>query len=113
MTGKGGALVATIFFPDMETVTLLKLSGFSCIAGLALTILFIGNVTSMDLSETDAFYHAAIRGDETSYTGEAVNPKNLSLWENLTGRGKPYVARPKGTGASEPFLAKKDDSTQV
>lgn len=31
-------------------------------------------------------------GDTDGYTGEAVNPENLSLWERMTGVGARYCA---------------------
>ena len=31
-------------------------------------------------------------GDMDGYTGEAVNPQNLSLWERMTGVGARYCA---------------------
>lgn len=33
---------------------------------------------------------SCLQGSVTEYTGEAVNPINLSLWERMTGVGKLY-----------------------
>ena len=36
--------------------------------------------------------HVPCAGDTDGYTGEAVNPENLSLWERMTGVGARYCA---------------------
>jgi hypothetical protein len=64
------------------------ISPFFNLAGLILTILFIPNILGVDLREGDRRWEALYNG--TEYTGEAVNPKALSLWERWIGVGKKY-----------------------
>ena len=42
----------------------------------------------VSLSELDRWFEYILAGK--TYHGEAINPKNLSLFENLTGVGKVY-----------------------
>lgn len=41
-------------------------------------------------------------GDSDGYSGEAVNPQNLSLWERLTGVGARYRAAPASSKTAGP-----------
>jgi hypothetical protein len=63
-------------------------SAFFNLIGLVLTVLFIPNILGVDLREGDRRWEALFNNGE--YTGEAVNPKALSLWERWTGIGKKY-----------------------
>ena len=48
------------------------------------------DTTFLDLTELDRYWDKIIEGRPQDYHGEAVNPKNLSLWERMLGRGKHY-----------------------
>ncbi len=63
-------------------------SAFFNLIGLVLTVLFIPNILGVDLREGDRRWEALFNNGE--YTGEAVNPKALSMWERWTGLGKKY-----------------------
>ncbi len=57
-------------------------------------------MTGLDLHEGDLRWQALVEGGPGSYTGEAVNPRHLSLLERALGYGKPYVAASYGEGAA-------------
>lgn len=40
--------------------------------------------------QLDLYWDKLMAGNGQDYHGEAVNPKNLSLWERMLGRGKLY-----------------------
>lgn len=59
-----------------------------------MTLLTIPDVTGLDLHEGDLRWQALLEGRPGGYTGEAANPRHLSLLERALGYGKPYVAVP-------------------
>lgn len=61
-------------------------------AGLVLTILFVPNIMTLDLREGDRRFDALMAGTPEAYTGDAVHPKNLSLFEKWLGYGRYYDA---------------------
>ena len=54
-------------------------------AGLVLTILFVPNLMSLDLREGDRRFDALMAGNPAAYSGDAVHPRNLSLFERMLG----------------------------
>lgn len=48
------------------------------------------DTTFLDLVELDRYWDNIMAGSPLNYHGEAINPKNLSLWERMLGRGKAY-----------------------
>ena len=54
-------------------------------AGLVLTILFVPNLMSLDLREGDRRFDALMAGNPAAYSGDAVHPSNLSLFERMLG----------------------------
>ena len=54
-------------------------------AGLVLTILFVPNLMSLDLREGDRRFDALMSGNPANYSGDAVHPRNLSLFERMIG----------------------------
>lgn len=62
------------------------LTGASSVqAGLVLTILFVPNLMSLDLREGDRRFDALMAGNPANYSGPAVSPNNLSLFERMIG----------------------------
>ena len=51
-----------------------------------LTILFVPNIMTLDLREGDRRFDALMAGNPAAYNGEAVAPKNLSLYERCAPR---------------------------
>lgn len=51
-----------------------------------------------------------MEGKPREYHGEAVNPKNLSLWERMLGRGKHYD--PVADAADKKSAALDEDQKQ-
>ena len=50
-----------------------------------LTILFVPNLMSLDLREGDRRFDALMAGNPAAYSGDAVHPSNLSLFERMIG----------------------------
>ena len=48
------------------------------------------DTTTLDLQQLDLYWDKIMEGKPKEYHGEAVNPKNLSLWERMLGRGRNY-----------------------
>jgi hypothetical protein len=62
-------------------------------AGLLLTVLFVPNIMTLDLREGDRRFDALMAGTPEAYSGDAVHPKNLSLFERyVLGYNKYYNA---------------------
>jgi MFS family permease len=91
-TGKVGALVAGIWFAYLTNAGKFYVAAFFNLAGLVLTILFVPNIMTLDLREGDRRFDALMSGNPAAYTGDAVHPKNLSLFERWIGYGKYYNA---------------------
>lgn len=57
--------------------------------------------------QLDLYWDKLMEGRPKEYHGEAVNPKNLSLWERMLGRGRAYdsaahLAQLKGVEMTSP-----------
>jgi len=95
-TGKFGAILSGVIFAyanngaKVDAQVIFLLSGITGLIGVVLTLVFIPNVARLDLNEMDKRWTHICNGTTEEYTGEAVNPKFLSLWERLTGVGKRY-----------------------
>lgn len=89
--GKAGALVAGVVFAMVDNRVKFWISAFCGLAGVILTIITIPDVTGLDLREGDRRWLAILDGHHDAYTGEAVNPRYLSLFERLLGYGRRYV----------------------
>ena len=50
-----------------------------------LTILFVPNLMSLDLREGDRRFDALMANNPSAYSGDAVHPRNLSLFERMLG----------------------------
>ena len=92
--GKAGALVAGVVFALVSDRTKFTISALRGLVGVLITYTFIADVTGLDLRDGDKRWLAILDGKHASYTGEAVNPKYLSLVERLLGYGKRYNASP-------------------
>ena len=90
--GQAGALIAVAVFPSVssqEKFTICAACGF---VGAVITWFFIPDLTGLDLREGDKRWLAIIDDKMDTYSGEAVNPKHLSLVERMLGYGKYYKA---------------------
>jgi MFS family permease len=94
--GKAGALVAGVVFGLVNHQAKFIISSVCGIAGAILTIFMIGDLTGLDLREGDKRWLAIL--DNRPYTGEAVNPSHLSLFERLIGYGRAYNSSASGDG---------------
>jgi len=90
--GKAGALVAGVVFGLVSDRTKFWISASCGFVGVVVTLVFIPNITGLDLREGDKRWLAILDGKHDAYTGEAVNPRHLSLVEKLLGYGKRYHA---------------------
>ncbi len=79
--GKFGALFAGIVFHHMSTPAIFKLSALCGLVGACVTMLFVPDVTTLDLTELDKRWASLCSGDDDEYTGPAVDPAHLSMWE--------------------------------
>ena len=50
-----------------------------------LTTLFVPNLMSLDLREGDRRFDALMADNPAAYSGDAVHPRNLSLFERMLG----------------------------
>ncbi|CAK0752621.1 hypothetical protein CVIRNUC_002160 [Coccomyxa viridis] len=91
-TGKVGALVAGIWFAYLTNAGKFYVAAFFNLAGLVLTILFVPNLMSLDLREGDRRFDALMAGNPAAYSGDAVHPSNLSLFERMLGVQKYHNA---------------------
>jgi MFS family permease len=92
-TGKIGALVAGIWFAYLSNADKFYVASFFNLAGLVLTIVFVPNIMTLDLREGDRRFDALMAGTPEAYSGPAVAPNNLSLFERYVLRyGRYYNA---------------------
>ena len=75
-----------IVFLDPETCLQFWLTSSFNVGGFMLTLLFMPEPLRVSLAEVDRRWHCIQQG--RPYYGEAINPKNLSYYENLTGQAK-------------------------
>lgn len=83
--GKAGALAASQIFNRISEQATFYVSAGAGFFGAVLTIIFLPDTTGLDLAEIDRLNRYLIAGKEKEYHGEAVNPKNMSLWERMLG----------------------------
>ncbi|CAL8468283.1 g7823 [Coccomyxa elongata] len=108
--GKVGAIVAGLVLERISDQAKFIVSAIAGIIGFVITILFVPDTTHLDLVELDRYWDKIMEGKPHEYHGEAVNPKNLSLWERLLGRGKHYD--PVADAADKKNAAFGDDHKQ-
>jgi hypothetical protein len=84
------ATISNFSFASDSCPSLTPVSALARVAGLALTILFVPDITGLDLREADARWVLLLEGKGNEYHGPAVNWKNLSLWEWLAGYARQY-----------------------
>ena len=89
-TGKAGALIAGVVFALVSDRDKFVISAVCGLVGVILTVIFTPDITGLDLREGDKRWLAILDGKHAQYSGEAVNPKHLSLFERLLGYGKLY-----------------------
>ncbi|KAK9839247.1 hypothetical protein WJX81_004005 [Elliptochloris bilobata] len=90
--GKLGALSADIILGVVDDRMKFYLSAAAGGMGVLVTLLWVPELCTLDLAEGDLRWAALCRDDMEGYTGEAVNPANLSLWERMAGVGARYTA---------------------
>ena len=85
-TAKMGALWASVWFNYLDGRTKFWLTSSFNIGGLLLTLLFMPDPLRVSLTEVDRRWSYLTSG--RVYHGEAISPKNLSMFERLIGIGK-------------------------
>ena len=94
-----------------DTRTNLLISGFSCLVGLVITVIFVPDVTDLSLEENDKRWEFVVHGNAEEYVGEAVNPKFLSRFEiAFLDVGKRYRRRQQQESASLRGISGADDA---
>lgn len=84
--GKVGALISGITLNLVtDPADRFYISAGCGLAGLILTYMFIPNVTQLDLAENDRYWEAVKSKKTQQYRGEYNNPKNLSVYERISG----------------------------
>ena len=81
--GKVGALAAGFAFAHMSTATTFNVSALCGVVGALVTLLFIPDVTSLDLSEIDKKWRKTRAGLEHEYSGAASEPQYMSFYERF------------------------------
>ena len=89
-TGKLGALIIAIIGSYTSIQQQFYIVPWFGLFGALVTWIFLPDTTGLDLREQERRWQYIRSGREHEYHGPAVNPKHLSLWENLTGKGKSY-----------------------
>eukprot|EP00884_Botryococcus_braunii_P005563 jgi/Botrbrau1/15007/Bobra.0018s0106.1 len=89
--GKLGALAADIAMGKVGDQMRFYLSAGAGAVGALVTLLFIPDLTLLNLAEGDCRWASLRQGGAAPYTGEAINPRNLSFYERLVGIGAPYT----------------------
>lgn len=88
--GKLGALIIAIVGSYTTTQQLFYIVPWFGLFGAFVTFVFLPDTTGLDLREQERRWQYIREGREHEYHGPAVNPKHLSLWERITGKGKYY-----------------------
>eukprot|EP01024_Parvocaulis_polyphysoides_P047962 TRINITY_DN45492_c0_g1_i1.p1 TRINITY_DN45492_c0_g1~~TRINITY_DN45492_c0_g1_i1.p1 ORF type:complete len:111 (+),score=11.38 TRINITY_DN45492_c0_g1_i1:91-423(+) len=82
--GKLGALIATVMFGYAQSTEFIFFTCAVCgLVGALLTLLFIPNVSHLDLAEADFRWQLILTGAHDRYGGEAIRSDNLSLFERV------------------------------
>lgn len=90
--GKLGAVAAGVVFGLVGNVAKFYISAICGLLGAVLTVLFIPDISGLELSEGDRRWALVLEGQGGDYHGPAVAPCNLSLFENLLGIGRAHNA---------------------
>lgn len=86
MMGKLGAIISSIWIINIANpVNVFFVSAMWAIGGAVVSWLFLPDTTGLKLKDLDEFHEYLEDGRYEDYHGEAVNPKHLSVWENMTG----------------------------
>eukprot|EP00891_Asterochloris_glomerata_P008306 jgi/Astpho2/8306/e_gw1.00122.31.1_t len=86
--GKLGALTADIVLSQISDQNKFYFGAGAAGLGALVTILFIPEISELDLREGDVRWEAIKHGEQSFYGGEAVAPRYLSWVEQVTGVGK-------------------------
>lgn len=89
-TGKLGALTASVLYNYIDDQTKFYVVPWFGLAGMLLTLVFLPDVTGLDLREQDRRWRFIVEGRSHEYHGIAVHPMHLSWWERFRGVGKTY-----------------------
>jgi MFS family permease len=90
-SGKVGALIATLLFTYGDNGAAMGAQSifYVCAAcgaiGLVITVVFVPEVTSMDLHAMDERWALILQHRVSDYHGAAINPKYLSWFERVNG----------------------------
>ncbi|BDA43280.1 probable inorganic phosphate transporter 1-3 [Coccomyxa sp. Obi] len=87
-TAKVGALWAAVWFNYLPPRTKFWITASFNFGGMLLTALFMPDPLRLSLSELDRWWNDILNGRQ--YHGQAINPKNLSIFERIIGVGKYY-----------------------
>lgn len=82
-TGKLGALLAAVLYNYIDNRTKFFVVFPFGFAGALFTIVFVPDVTGLDLREQERYYQYVLEGRQNEYHGVAVHPRHLSLWERV------------------------------
>ncbi|KAK9796270.1 hypothetical protein WJX73_010488 [Symbiochloris irregularis] len=96
--GKLGALAADVILGQVSDRLKFYLSAAGGGVGLLVTLLFVADVTTLNLNEADRRWEAISSGHPEAYTGEALEWKNLSWLERWQGLHK-QAAKSQPTAA--------------
>ena len=88
--GKLGALTAAVFYSYIGTQTKFYVVPWFGLAGMLITLIFLPDITGLDLKEQERRWAFIRASRESEYNGVAVHPKHLIWWERMRGVGKPY-----------------------
>lgn len=83
--GKVGALIAGLAFAHITVQWQFGASAICGIIGVFVTLLFVPDVSALDISELDKRWAHLKAGTAHQYTGPAVAKEHLSVWELMTG----------------------------
>jgi Sugar (and other) transporter len=89
-SGKIGALIIAVVGAYTTAQQQFLIVPWFGLFGALVTYIFLPDTTGLDLREQERRWQYIREGRENEYHGPAVNPKHLSLYENLTGKGKQY-----------------------
>ena len=81
-SGKLGALIPAILYNYIPTPTRFWVVPWFGIAGFMTTIMFLPDVTGLDLREQERYWQFVREGRTEEYHGLAIHPRHLSFWEH-------------------------------
>ncbi|MCO5566073.1 hypothetical protein L7F22_019749 [Adiantum nelumboides] len=82
-SGKAGALMVAVLYNYIDNRTKFFVVFPFGFAGALFTLIFVPDVTSLDLREQERYYQYVLEGRQNEYHGVAVHPRHLSLWERV------------------------------